>query len=74
MQQLREFGVGNRPWSFFPELHTDKAGVKVEREMSKQFRVLENILKLIYITHKWQPGIVVTSFVTSTKLLQVKPG
>ena len=51
VQQLREFCVRDRPRSIFAELHTNEAGVEVERQMSKQFRVLENILKLICLTH-----------------------
>jgi len=51
VQQLREFCVRDRPRSIFAELHTNKAGVEVERQMSKQFCVLENVLKLICITH-----------------------
>jgi len=51
VQQLREFCVRDWPRSILAELHTNEAGVEVERQMSKQFRVLENILKLICLTH-----------------------
>jgi len=51
MQQLCEFRVGNRPRAIFAKLHTNEARVKVEWEMSKQFSVLEDVLKFICLTY-----------------------
>ena len=50
MQQLRELGVADRPLAILAELHTNEVRVELERQMSTQLRVTQNVLKFICIT------------------------
>jgi len=52
MQQLCKLGVVHRPLTILAELHTNEVGVKVKREVRKQLRVSQNVLKLICITRQ----------------------